>query len=190
MSPRRIRMVLAALAACAAELARGAIVGWFEGRDEAGPRALGHRSILASPVRAGMRDRLNLEIKRREPFRPFGCSILRDHVHAWFECDGDSHYMLRIVRARSERRAAISAALHVDGTSRLHTVTPDRLPRLARLLELLVDRGHPPLLINTSLNGPGEPIVHTVAQAFAAARALGLDALVVEGVLHTAAGAV
>jgi carbamoyltransferase len=178
----------AALASCAAELARGAVFGWFAGRDDAGPRALGPRSILASPGLAGMRDRLNLEIKRREPFRPFGCSILREHVSAWFECDDDSPYMLRIVRARLERRAAIASALHVDGTSRLHTVTRAQMPRLARLLDLLIERGHPPLLINTSLNGPGEPIVHTAEQAFATARALGLDALVLEGVLHTAIG--
>lgn len=179
----------AALAACADELVRGAVVGWFEGRDEAGPRALGHRSILASPTPAGMRDRLNLEIKRREPFRPFGCSILREHASAWFECssahDADSPYMLRIVRARPDRRSAIASALHVDGTSRLHTVDRDRTPRLARLLELLLERGHPPLLINTSLNGPGEPIVHTAAQSFATARALGLDHLVVDGALYT-----
>lgn len=179
----------AALTACAAELVRGAVIGWFEGRDEAGPRALGHRSILASPAGAGMRDRLNLQIKRREPFRPFGCSILREHVSAWFECDGDSPYMLRIVRARPERRGAISSALHVDGTSRLHTVDRTHAPRLARLLDRLIEHGHPPLLINTSLNSPGEPIVHTAEQAFATACALGLNALVVEGMLHTAIGA-
>ena len=179
----------AALAACADELVRGAVVGWFEGRDEAGPRALGHRSILASPTIAGMRDRLNLEIKRREPFRPFGCSILREHVGAWFEGFGGdnegSPYMLRIVRARPDRRSAIAAALHVDGTSRLHTVDRAGTPRLARLLELMIERGHPPLLINTSLNGPGEPIVHTATQAFATARDLGLDHLVVEGALYS-----
>ncbi len=172
------------LAACAASLLAGAVVGWFEGPDEAGPRALGHRSILASPVIAGMRDRLNLEIKRREGFRPFGCSVLRSHVAEWFELDDDSPYMLRIVRARAARRDQISSALHVDGTSRLHTVTSTQTPRLARLLEALVAQGHPPLLINTSLNRPGEPIVHTVEQAFATAAALGLDALVVEGVRY------
>jgi carbamoyltransferase len=135
-----------------------------------------------------MRDRLNLEIKRREPFRPFGCSILREHVSDWFECDDDSPYMLRIVRALPERRSAIASALHVDGTSRLHTVSRAHAPRFARLLDLLVERGHPPLLINTSLNGPGEPIVHTAEQAFATAHTLGLDALVIEGVLHTTTG--
>ncbi|HWO26824.1 MAG TPA: carbamoyltransferase C-terminal domain-containing protein [Kofleriaceae bacterium] len=177
-----------ALDTCAEELNRGAVIGWFEGRDEAGPRALGHRSILASPTTTGMRDRLNLEIKRREPFRPFGCSILREHVSAWFECDDDSPYMLRIVRARPERRCMIESALHVDGTSRLHTVDRSHAPRLARLLDRMIERGHPPLLINTSLNGPGEPIVHTAEQAFAVARVLGLDALVVDGVLHAATG--
>lgn len=113
----------------------------------------------------------------------------REHVSAWFECDDDSPYMLRIVRARPERWGAIASAIHVDGTSRLHTVTRAHTPRLARLLDLLVERGHPPVLVNTSLNCPGEPIVHTVEQAFATARALGLDALVVAGVLHTPVGA-
>jgi carbamoyltransferase len=177
-----------ALQACAAKLVAGAVIGWFEGRDEAGPRALGHRSILASPVPEAMRDRLNIEIKRREVFRPFGCSILRESVSDWFECDDDSPYMLRIVRARVARRAAISSALHIDGTSRLHTVTRAQAPTLARLLEALVERGHPPLLINTSLNGPGEPIVHTVEQAFATTASLALDGLVVEGVMYVRAG--
>lgn len=166
-------------------LLRGEVMGWFEGRDEAGPRALGHRSLLASPVVASTRDRLNLRIKRREPWRPFGCSIARDEVGAWFELDDDSPYMLRIVRARPARRPQIPAALHVDNTSRLHTVTREGDPRLARLLDMLVEHGHPPLLLNTSMNGRGEPIVHTAEEAFAFAREAELDALMVEGCLFT-----
>lgn len=169
-------------------LLRGEAIGWFEGRDEAGPRALGHRSILATPAIASVRDRLNGRIKRREPWRPFGCSILKEKVGEWFECNDDSPYMLRIVRARTERRAEIPAVLHVDGTSRLHTVTRESCPRLARLLEVLVVRGHPPLLLNTSMNGRGEPIVHTAAEAFAFAREAELDALVIDGTLYTRGG--
>lgn len=164
----------------ARRLQSGQVIGWFEGRDELGPRALGHRSILASPVPANMRDRINAEIKRRESFRPFGCSILRETVSSWFSCDEDSPYMLRIVPVRPDRRALIPAVLHHDGTSRLHTVCSDSEPRLAALLNCLAKLGHPPILLNTSFNGPGQPIVHTVEQALATARALGLDALVIE----------
>jgi len=174
-----------ALSELVARLVRGEIVGWFEGGDEAGPRALGHRSILATPTLVSVRDRLNGRIKRREPWRPFGCSVLRERVGDWFECDDDSPYMLRIVQARPERQAQIPAALHVDGTSRLHTVTQQAAPRLAQLLEQLVMRRHPPLLVNTSMNGRGEPLVHTAQQAFAFARTAELDALMVEGTLFT-----
>lgn len=168
----------------AAHLQRGEVLGWFEGRDEVGPRALGHRSILASPRFPWMRDHMNERVKRREPFRPFGCSVLREEVGAWFNCDEDSPYMLRIVAARAERRDEIPAVLHVDGTSRLHTVTPESTPRLAALLTRLRELGHPPMLLNTSLNGRGEPIAHTVEDALKIAKELALDGLVVEGRLH------
>lgn len=175
----------AAISETATRLMAGEVVGWFEGRDEAGPRALGHRSILASPTRDTVRTRLNAVIKQREAFRPFGCSILRSAVSMWFACDADSPYMLRIVEAHRARRDTIPAALHVDGTSRLHTVSAELLPRLATLLEHLVACGHPPLVVNTSMNRRGEPLVHTAAEAFALARATGLDALMVDDVLYT-----
>ncbi|MDO9022909.1 MAG: carbamoyltransferase C-terminal domain-containing protein [Deltaproteobacteria bacterium] len=174
----------AALDEIATRLMRGEVLAWFEGRDEAGPRALGHRSILASPVHPWMRDHLNERVKRREAFRPFGCSILRGEVGAWFECDADSPYMLRIVRARPDRREWIPSALHVDGTSRLHTVLALAAPRLHGLLELLASRGHPPILLNTSLNGRDQPIAHTAHDAFEIARDSSLDGVVIEGVLH------
>jgi carbamoyltransferase len=174
----------AALEELVERLVRGEVIGWFEGRDEAGPRALGHRSILASPMFPETAQRLNRHIKRREAWRPFGCSIARDRVGEWFERDGDSPSMLRIVRARPERRDLIPAVLHVDGTSRLHTVSNDGSTRLARLLEALASRGHPPMLLNTSMNGRGEPLVHRAVEAFALAREASLDALVVEGILY------
>jgi carbamoyltransferase len=164
---------------------RGEVVGWFEGRDEAGPRALGHRSVLATPTKESVRARLNGSIKRREPWRPFGCSISRERVCEWFELDDDSPFMLRIVRAREHCRARIPAALHVDGTSRLHTVTHRSSPRLARLLEALRLAGHPPLLVNTSMNGRGAPLVHRASEAFTFARESSLDALVLDDVLYT-----
>ena len=168
----------------AARLVRGEVLGWYEGRDEVGPRALGHRSILASPRFPWMRDHMNERVKRREPFRPFGCSVLREEVGAWFDCNEDSPYMLRIVAARAERSHEIPAVLHVDGTSRLHTVTPGDTPRLAALLSRLHELGHPPMLLNTSLNGRGEPIAHTVEDALKSAKELALDGLVVEGRQH------
>jgi carbamoyltransferase len=171
-----------------ARLVRGEVLGWFEGADEAGPRALGHRSILASPRFPWMRDHINERVKRRESFRPFGCSVLREEVGAWFDCDDDSPYMLRIVGARRERRAEIPAVLHVDGTSRLHTVTSREAPRLAALLARLRAFGHPPLLLNTSLNGRGEPVAHTVSDSLSVAGALRLDGIVVEGRLHAQGG--
>jgi carbamoyltransferase len=165
----------------ARQLAQGAVLAWFEGCDEAGPRALGHRSILASPCLPWMRDHLNHVVKRREAFRPFGCSILREEVARWFEFEGDSPYMLQIARARAELAGQIPAVLHVDQTSRLHTVCDASHPRLARLLRALRDLGHPPLVLNTSLNGPGEPIAHTPEEARAMVRAMGIEGIVVQG---------
>lgn len=165
----------------AERLASGAIVAWFAGADEAGPRALGHRSILASPTFPWMRDRLNLEIKRRESFRPFGCSVLAEHAAEWLALHGPSPYMLRIARIREGRAAAISAVVHADGTSRPQTVTPEDGSGLWPLLRALQRRGHPPMVLNTSLNGPGEPIAHSVTDAATTASVLGVDMLVVEG---------
>lgn len=158
-------------------LVAGDVVAVFRGPDEAGPRALGHRSILASPTSPGMRDHLNLAIKQREPFRPFGCAVKADAAGAWFELDGPSPYMLRIARARPGRGALIPAALHVDGTSRVQTVTECDGSGLWAILDALEGRGHPPVLINTSLNGRGEPIVHRPEDALAVADRLGIEAI-------------
>lgn len=155
----------------------GALVASVQGCDEAGPRALGNRSILATPVLAELRERLNREVKGREPFRPFGCSILADRAGDWLEMDGDSPYMLRIVAMRPERRGRIPAVVHADGTTRPQTVDATSHPALNALLEALERRGHPPLVLNTSLNGRGEPICHAPQDAFAMAERLGIDAI-------------
>lgn len=175
----------ATLAEVVERLQQGQIVGWFEGADEAGPRALGHRSVLASPTDVRIRDRLNQHVKRREPWRPFGCSVLESEAATWFDMEGSSPWMLRIVQARDTLRHRIVAALHIDGSTRLQTITPSSVPGLARLLGALSQAGHPPVLLHTSMNGPGEPIVHTAAQAFAFARSAGLDALMVDSRLYT-----
>jgi carbamoyltransferase len=161
-------------------LVQGAILGVFVGRDEAGPRALGNRSILASPRSAEMAHRLNARVKCREAFRPFGCSILEHRTRDWLKMEGQSPYMLRIAPVRPDRRADVPAVVHVDGTTRPQTVTRDSHPLLAGLLEALERRGHPPLLLNTSFNGRGEPIVHHGSEAMAMASRMGLDGLLTE----------
>lgn len=161
-------------------LMRGAILGCFAGRDEAGPRALGNRSILASPRVAQTAQRLNAHIKCREAFRPFGCSILQHRTKDWIAMEGQSPYMLRIAPVRPDRRSEIPAVVHVDGTTRPQTVTRETHPLLAGLLEALERRGHPPLVLNTSFNGRGEPIVHHPSDALAMAQRMGLDGLLTE----------
>lgn len=124
-----------------------------------------------------MREHLNQNVKRREWYRPFGCSVLEAHASDWFETAAPSRYMLQIVRARPDRARQIPSAVHRDGTTRLHTVTRDAHPRLAELLSHLTSLGEPPLVLNTSFNQPGEPIVHTARHALATADASAVDAV-------------
>lgn len=142
----------------ASAIADGAVVGWFQGRMEWGPRALGNRSILADPRRADMKDILNSKIKRRESFRPFAPSVLRHHVADWFETDDDVPFMMQVFRIRDERRPAIPAVTHVDGTGRLQTVTAQDNPRYARLIEGFLALTGVPMVLNTSFN-ENEPVV-------------------------------
>ncbi|MGE0660699.1 MAG: carbamoyltransferase [Reyranellaceae bacterium] len=139
-------------------IADGRVIGWFQGRMEWGPRALGNRSILADPRRADMKDILNAKIKRRESFRPFAPSVLRHHVADWFETDDDVPFMMQVYRIRPERRTAIPAVTHVDGSGRLQTVTAATNPRYARLIEAFLQLTGVPMLLNTSFN-ENEPVV-------------------------------
>lgn len=148
----------------AAELADGQIVGWFQGRMEFGPRALGARSILADPRRKEMKDTLNARIKFREPFRPFCPSIPIEHVGEFFECSYPSPFMVQAYKIRQERRKHVPAITHEDGTGRLQTVERDVNPRYWDLLNRFGDITGVPVLINTSFN-ENEPIVNTPAQA-------------------------
>ncbi len=125
---------------------------------EWGPRALGNRSILGDPRRADMKDILNLKIKRRESFRPFAPSILRDRVKDWFETDGDVPFMMQVFKIREEKRKEIPAVTHVDGSGRLQTVTWSANPRYARLIESFGDLTGVPIVLNTSFN-ENEPVV-------------------------------
>src|SRR6266568_2317537 len=139
-------------------IADGKIVGWFQGRMEWGPRALGNRSILADPRNAGIKDVLNAKIKRRESFRPFAPSILREAVAEWFETDDDVPFMMKVFQMRAKYREMVPAVIHVDGTGRPQTVQKETNPRYYRLIEHFRDLTGIPLVLNTSLN-ENEPLV-------------------------------
>jgi carbamoyltransferase len=159
-------------------LARGAIVGWFDGRMEFGPRALGHRSILADPRSTAVRDALNARVKHREAFRPFAPALPRERVAEFFDLDRAVPWMTEIHAVRPEARAAIAGVVHVDGSGRLQTVERDDLPRLHALLGLFEARAGVPVLLNTSFNVAGEPIVCSPDDACRCFKAAGLDGLV------------
>jgi carbamoyltransferase len=148
----------------AGAIAAGTVVGWVQGRMEWGPRALGNRSILCDPRRADIKDILNLKIKRRESFRPFAPSILREHVAGWFEEDGDVPFMMQVYQVRAEKRALIPAVTHVDGSGRLQTVHRQTNPRYWRLVGAFHDLTGVPLVLNTSFN-ENEPVVCRPAEA-------------------------
>jgi carbamoyltransferase len=142
----------------AREISEGAVVGWFQGRMEWGPRALGNRSIVCDPRRPDMKDVLNRKIKRRESFRPFAPSILREKTAEWFETDDDVPFMMQVYQIREERRAQIPAVTHVDGSGRLQTVTRDTNPRYYDLIEAFESLTGVPMVLNTSFN-ENEPVV-------------------------------
>ncbi len=134
------------------------IVGWFQGRMEWGPRALGNRSILADPRRADIKDILNAKIKRRESFRPFAPSILREEVGEWFEQDDDVPFMMEVFQIRPKHREVVPAVTHVDGTGRLQTVHKETNPRYYHLIEHFREITGVPMVLNTSFN-ENEPVV-------------------------------
>ena len=160
-------------------IADGKVVGWFQGRMEWGPRALGNRPILADPRRADMKDILNLKIKRRESFRPFAPSILREHVAEWFEVDDDVPFMMQVYPIRTEKRALIPAVTHVDGSGRLQTVTRDSNPRYYALIEAFRALTGVPMVLNTSFN-ENEPVVCTPQEALDCFLRTKMDLLVME----------
>lgn len=139
-------------------IADGLVVGWFQGRMEWGPRALGNRSILCDPRRADMKTILNLKIKRRESFRPFAPSILRETVTDWFEREDDVPFMLQVLPIRRDRRDQIPAVTHIDGTGRLQTVDRASNSRYYALIQAFFRRTGVPMVLNTSFN-ENEPVV-------------------------------
>ena len=160
----------------ARDVADGLVVGWFQGRMEFGPRALGNRSIVVDPRRAEMKDILNRRIKKREPFRPFAPSILAEHVGDYFEQTHPAPTMLMVYQIKPERRAEIPAVTHVDGSGRLQTVSRAENARFYQLIEEFYKLTGVPVVLNTSFN-ENEPIVCTPREAIACFLKTRMDAL-------------
>jgi carbamoyltransferase len=163
-------------------LLRGGVIGWFQGRAEFGPRALGNRSIIVDPSRADAKDLLNKKIKRRESFRPFAPSILKEAVLDYFEQEDDVPFMEKVFLIRPEKRALIPAVTHVDGTGRLQTVDAADNPRYHRLIQSFAAKSGIPILLNTSFN-ENEPIVNTPAHALECFLRTQMDMLVLENIV-------
>jgi carbamoyltransferase len=165
-------------------LVSGGVVGWFRGRSEFGPRALGHRSILADPRRADAKDLLNRKIKRRESFRPFAPSILREFTGEYFEVVDDVPFMEKVFPIRPEKRGMIPAVTHVDGTGRLQTVSQDTSPDFYGLIKCFHNKTGIPVVLNTSFN-ENEPIVNSPSEALACFERTEMDMLVLGDYLIT-----
>jgi len=148
----------------AAALARGAIVGWYQGRGEWGPRALGNRSILADPRRPEVKEVLNARVKRREAFRPFAPAVLEERALDWFDGAQPDPFMVTVLPVRATQRPRVPAVTHVDGTARLQTVSRETNPRFWSLIRAFEDETGVPMVLNTSFN-ESEPIVNTPEEA-------------------------
>ena len=160
-------------------LINAGVVGWFSGRAEFGPRALGARSILADPRRADAKDLLNAKIKRRESFRPFAPSILEEYVEEYFEVNERAPFMEKVLPIRPEKRAEIPAVTHVDGSGRLQSVIQSVAPRYYRLIDTFRQKTGCPILLNTSFN-ENEPIVNSLHDALECYLRTDMDMLVLE----------
>ena len=158
-------------------IADGKVVGWFQGRMEWGPRALGNRSILCDPRRSDMKDILNRKIKRRESFRPFAPSILREAVADWFEEEDDVPFMMMVFQIREAQRHEVPAVTHVDGSGRLQTVTREANARYYDLIAAFRDITGIPMVLNTSFN-ENEPIVCKPEEALECFLRTDMDVLV------------
>lgn len=163
----------------AERLVNAGVVGWFNGRAEFGPRALGGRSILADPRRNDAKDLLNAKIKRRESFRPFAPSILKDYVEEYFEVNDEVPFMEKVFPIKKEKHAVIPAVTHADGTGRLQTVDKDVTPRYYNLIEAFRKKTGVPILLNTSFN-ENEPIVNSPEDALECYLRTNMDMLVLE----------
>jgi len=161
-------------------LADGKIIGWFQGRMEMGPRALGNRSILADPRSDAMKDLLNARVKFRESFRPFAPSVLEEKSGQWFQTDYPSPYMILVYDVLPDKRHLVPAITHVDGTGRVQTVSRKHNPKYYGLIEHFERLTGVPMVLNTSFNIRGQPIVHLPEQAIECFLTTGMDALFLE----------
>ena len=168
----------------ASAIAEGKVVGWFQGRMEWGPRALGNRSILCDPRRADMKELLNAKIKRRESFRPFAPSILEERVGEWFEEDDAVPFMMQVFQIREAQRAKIPAVTHVDGSGRLQTVSSKTNPLYHRLIKKFEEITDVPMVLNTSFN-ENEPVVCLPDEALSCFLRTNMDLLVLGRTLIT-----
>jgi carbamoyltransferase len=169
-------------------LSSGKIIGWFQGRSELGPRALGQRSILCDPRSPDAKDLLNSRVKHREGFRPFAPVIPLEEVSRWFEMNGhdpESPFMLRICRFREDKISLVPGVVHIDGTGRLQTVTAEENGRFYQLVKRFDEKTGVPILLNTSFNVMDEPIVETPEDALWCFLSTNLDALILEDRLIT-----
>src|SRR5262249_42551344 len=166
----------------AVAIAEGKAVGWFQGRMEWGPRALGNRSIVCDPRRADMKAILNAKIKRRESFRPFAPSVLEEAVSDWFEEDDAVPFMMQVFQIRHEKRSLIPAVTHVDGSGRLQTVSRRTNPRYYRLIETFRGLTDVPMVLNTSFN-ENEPVVCEPKEALDCFLRTKMDVLVIGDIL-------
>ena len=162
----------------AMDLSTGKIVGWFQGGAESGPRALGNRSILCDPRDKEMKDILNLNVKFRENFRPFAPVVLEDRVHEYFDCVSNNEFMLFVGQVKPSKKTEIPAVTHVDGSARLQTVNKTNNQKLYSLIEKFYEKTSVPILLNTSFNIEGKPIVETPQEAIEAFLNSGMDVLV------------
>jgi carbamoyltransferase len=180
--PDRVRHTVPSdhAATAAEDIAAGRVVGWSEGRSELGPRALGHRSILCDARIESIRDHLNERVKFREPFRPYAAAVLEEHADRYFELEWVDRFMLSVASIRPEHRAGLASVCHVDGTCRVQMVPP-RAGAFRRLIETFFELTGLPLVLNTSLNIRGEPIVETPEDAIRCFLGTNIDLLYLEG---------
>jgi carbamoyltransferase len=161
------------------DISEGKVIGWFQGKMEWGPRALGNRSILGDPRRTDMKDILNLKIKRRESFRPFAPSILREHVSQWFKNDDEVPFMMKVYQIKDDKRKEIPAVTHVDGSGRLQTVYQETNKKYYDLINEFYKITNVPIVLNTSFN-ENEPIVSNPDEALDCFLRTKMDTLVME----------
>jgi carbamoyltransferase len=166
-------------------LADGKIVGWVQGKAEFGPRALGNRSILADPRKKGVREKINADVKFREEFRPFAPSVLHEYGDVYFERYQFSPYMERTLKFKASASDKVAGVVHVDGTGRLQSVTTKLNSRYHKLISAFNNITGVPLLLNTSFNVMGKPIVHSAEDAIAVFQTSGLDLLVIDNFIFS-----